>query len=324
MLVVRVRNVGKEAVNFEYLRQYLLEKSPIVMDAEGKRANVGNFIDFLGMHIPVKVTLAPGKEIEIHELKLRPVKAKEAGLFRPDVVQSENDPGEEFWATGKVNVQYEQVIGNSSSGRMKLDPNLAKLGTGKLELEVKSDPPKKQEQKQGKEIVTAWGKEVGGLQAGLSLPSEKRVYHHGETVTLVVRLRNVGKETVKFKYIRQFLDEKPPTVTDADGKTVPQSGTTFLGFHVPAEVSLEPGKEIQLESRLPLRYELRPASGGGNPATKERPLLVGTGKVGIQFEQVFGNSSSGRMELDPTLTKLGTGKLELEIKSEPPAGTEKK
>jgi hypothetical protein len=51
---------------------------------------------------------------------------------------------------------------------------------------------------------------------------------------------------------------------------------------------------------------------------------VGTGKVSLQYEQVFGNSSSGRMELDPRLSKLGTGKLELEVKSDPPAAPEKK
>ena len=87
-----------------------------------------------------------------------------------------------------------------------------KLATGKLELEVKSDPPQKQEQKQEKEGFTAWGKEVGGLQAGLGFrPGEQRAYHHGETVTLVVRVRNVGKETVKFQYLRSSSSRiRPP------------------------------------------------------------------------------------------------------------------
>src|SRR5262249_30743721 len=99
-----------------------------------------------------------------------------------------------------------------------------------------------------KEPFTAWGKEAGGLQAGLGFrPGEHRAYHLGETVTLVVRIRNVGKEAVKFEYLRQFLDESPPTVTGADGKTVPQHRTEVLGFHFPAEVTLEPGKEIELE-----------------------------------------------------------------------------
>jgi hypothetical protein len=187
----------------------------------------------------------------------------------------------------------------------KLDPTLSKLATGKLELEVK-DAEKLPEKKNEKEGFTAWGKEVGGLQAGLGLrPGERRVYHHGETITLVVRVRNVGKATVKFEYLRQFLDENPPTVTDADGKTSTPVALDVLGFHVPVEVTLAPGQEIELESRLAggaklagasgLRYELRPA--------------LGTGKVSFQYERVFGNSSAGYIKLDPALSKLATGKL---------------
>jgi len=179
-------------------------------------------------------------------------------------------------------------------------------------------------QEKDKDIVTAWGKEVGGLQAGLEIrPGEHRAYRHGETVTLVVRVRNVGKEPVKFEYVLQFLDENPPTVTDADGKTIPQFRTSMLGMHGPQAVTLEAGKQIELNSRLPLRYELLRAA-GERGTTKERSLFVGTGKVSLQYERVYGNSSSGRMELDPTLSKLATGKLELEIKSEPAAATEKK
>jgi RNA polymerase sigma factor (sigma-70 family) len=185
-----------------------------------------------------------------------------------------------------------------------------------------------QPQGRDKAAFTAWGKEVGGLQAGLGFrPGERRAYHHGETVTLAVRVRNVGKETVKFEYVRQFLDENLPTVTNADGKAVEQHRLAMLGFHVPTEVTLEPGKEIELESRGPLRYELRPANGGGEPTTKARTLFVGTGKVSIQYQRVLGNSSAGRIRLDPALSKLATGKLELEIRPappEPPAATEKK
>jgi hypothetical protein len=167
---------------------------------------------------------------------------------------------------------------------------------------------------------TAWGEAVGGLQAGLGL-REQRAYRLGEAITLVVRVRNVGKDTVKFQYIKQFLDERPPTVTGADGKIIPQGGVAVLGFHVPVEVTLEPGEEIELDSRMHgaggRRYELSP-TGGGKLTKASWPLLVGSGKIGLQYERVFGNSSAGSAGLDPKLSKLATGMLELEIDSDRP------
>jgi RNA polymerase sigma factor (sigma-70 family) len=189
--------------------------------------------------------------------------------------------------------------------------------------------PNAKDQETEKEGFTAWGMEVGGLQAGLSFrPGEHRAYNHGETVRLVVRVRNVGKGTVKFEYLKQFLDENPPTVTDADGKTVPQEEfpvMTLAPRHAPVEVTLAPGREIVLESSIDgasgVRHELKPATGKGKPTDGEyrgRPLY-GTGKVSVQYDRLFGNSSKGRIKLDPTLSKLTTGKLELEIKPDPPA-----
>ena len=149
--------------------------------------------------------IAPGKEVELYEWEFD---------LRP---QGEGSKKE--WATihgvGKFGLQCERVVGPTLSNPNHPNPTLDKLDTGKLELEVKDakKPPEKPDQE--KEPITAWGKEVGGLQAGLGFrPGERRAYHHGETVTLVVRVRNVGKETVKFQYIRQFLDENPPTVTE--------------------------------------------------------------------------------------------------------------
>lgn len=52
--------------------------------------------------------------------------------------------------------------------------------------------------------------------------------------------------------------------------------------------------------------------------------MVGTGKIGVQYGRVFGNSSAGGINLGPARAKLATGKLELEVKSDPPAAPEKK
>lgn len=172
-----------------------------------------------------------------------------------------------------------------------------------------------------KQPMTAWGEPVGGLQAGLSVRPDRKVYYYGETVTLVVRVRNISKQPVKLKYIGQFLVEKPPTVTES-GKAISQLRIDVPGSHAPVEVTLQPGKEIELDSRLGgggggvgapgFRYVLLPADNESG-ASQEHPLFVPTGKVALRYEQVIGNSSSGRMELDPVLTKLSTGKLELQV-----------
>jgi len=148
----------------------------------------------------------------------------------------------------------------------------------------------------------------------------RRTYGHGQGITLVVRLRNVGKEAVKFEYLRQFLDENPPTVTNADDKTIPQSKTEVMGQHVPVSVTLEPGKEMILETRLHgssgVPYVLIPPNSTEKRDDKVTPLVVATGKCQLQIEKVFGNSSSGFLKVDPALEKLSTGKLELEVTSE--------
>ena len=162
---------------------------------------------------------------------------------------------------------------------------------------------------------TAWGDESGGLQAGLGFrPGQKRTYRHGETVRLVVRIRNVGQEEVKFQYLNQFLIEKPPAVTDGEGKPIRLGGVTAYGFHVPVDAALAPGKEIELHE---LKLALRPAS---ESVKDPYSAVYGTGKFQIQYERVIGNSSSGWLvKPDPNPSKLGTGKLELEIESDPPA-----
>jgi hypothetical protein len=83
------------------------------------------------------------------------------------------------------------------------------------------EPAAKQEKE--KETFTAWGKEVDGLQAGLGFrPGEKRPYTHGETVNLVVRVRNVSKKEVKITSIPAYFFDWPPSVTDGEGKAAPQ------------------------------------------------------------------------------------------------------
>jgi len=158
-----------------------------------------------------------------------------------------------------------------------------------------------------KDAFTAWGKEVGGLQAGLGFRAgEPRAYHHGDTVKLVVRIRNVGKEEVKFRYVRQYFIENPPAVTDGEGKSVPLPHASVFGFPL-LDVKLAPGKEIELAE---LKLEPRLPSQSVHEGDW---VLHGTGKFIVQYEQLV------EPDNDKTLSKLATGKLDLEITSEPPA-----
>jgi hypothetical protein len=307
-VVLRVHNVSKEAIKFQYYRQFFMENPPAVTDGEGKPVRLPSEQDSedVEVRLPVDVNLAPGKEIELAELnfKLRP--ASESG--NKDFSTSHGTRASiqyDLYGTGKFTGQYERVFGMTSQGHRKLDPALSKLATGKLELEVKAESspaaaekkaPEKQEEKEG---FTAWGKEAGGLQAGLGyLPGQRRTYHTGETVTLVARVRNVGKEAVKCQYIPEFFMENPPTVTDVEGKQVHfQYGVIELtDGHSVVDVNLAPGKEIKLGE------------------VKLLTTLLGTGKFTLQYERVFRNTWGATITLDPALTKLATGELELEVK----------
>lgn len=166
---------------------------------------------------------------------------------------------------------------------------------------------------QEKEAFTAWGKEVGGLQAGLGYKrGQKRAYRHGETLTLVVRVRNIGKEEVNFQYVRPFV-EGPATVVDVEGKRVPQSDIHIPPLNVTqVQVKLAPGKEVELHE---LKRELRPASESGDKKLSTPYAIYATGKVTVRYERLVGPDT------DPILSKLVTGKLELEIESNPPTAT---
>ncbi len=312
-LIVRVRNVGKAAVKFEYVKQFLDENRPTVTDADGKPLSQSG-TRMLGTHGPTEVNLEPGQEVVL-ETRMHGASGPRYALLPEGGGLSTTKAWPLFVGTGKFSLHYDAVFGNSSSCKIKLDPALDKLATGKLELEV-GEPEKVPQDK--KEAFAAWGKEVGGLQAGLMcVPSDKQTFRHRETITLVVRVRNVGKEVVKFQYLKQFLDETPLAVTDAEGMPVPHpKGEAVKGEHVPVDVALNPGAEMVLESRTHgasgLPFEFVPLWSGVQTTT-HRAVVVGPGKFGVQFEQVLGNSSSGKIKLDPALEKLATGRLELEI-----------
>jgi RNA polymerase sigma factor (sigma-70 family) len=198
----------------------------------------------------------------------------------------------------------EPPLGCTSANRFYSNPRdgnsvqgfrLAAVPAGQDGKKPMAEKPVEPAAKQEKEAFTAWGKEVGGLQAGLGR-GQKLADNQGEAVTLVVRIRNVGKEAVKSQYDWSFFTENQPTVTDGEGKRVAGKHSYIGGvLNVPVELKLAPAEEKDLYQ---LNLELKP------------------GKFQVQLERVFGDSLHAK--LHPTLLKLATGKLELEIKKPAP------
>jgi hypothetical protein len=263
------------------------------------------------VHVPVEVNLAPGKEIELAELKLDPRTA----------TQSVHEGQWNLFETGKFTVQYERLAHSD------IDKLLSKLATGKLDLEFKFKAPPEDEKKvppkqkgeEDKQAFTAWGKEINGLQAGLGFRAgQRRAYAHGETVRVVLRVRNVGKEAVEFSHIWAFFFENPPTITDPEGKPIQLPVGAAEGRHMPRSPKVGPGEEIDL---FTWSFDLRPKGERGDttyPLARGRDWVLaslqGTGKFTIHCERVVGPTTSNPNDPNPALSKLATGKLELEVK----------
>ncbi len=284
-LTVRLRNNGKKDVPFSYYEEYFQKNPPLITDADGKVVKIKERNIF---GIIENSSVAPGKEVDLCILPLD---------LRPDSDRKKGEPWT-LYGTGKFHIQYKDV---PVVGEPRLGSPATASATGKLELEVKEDkkpaignPDKKpvEPEQKDKEAFTEWGKEVGGLQAGVGYKAgEKRAYTQGETVTLVIRVRNVGKEAVKFRYCREFFFENPPALTDAKGKPILLERDRADGFAALVPVDLAPGKEIEVGER---RLELK-------------PTLYGAGKFSVQYEQLETPAN------DITLSKLATGKLELAV-----------
>src|SRR5262249_42903438 len=103
------------------------------------------------------------------------------------------------------------------------------------------------------------------------------------------------------------------SVTGSDGKVIPQPNVIpDIGERDAGVVELPPGKEIELYE---LKRRLRPASESNTSKSTRPHALYGTGKLSVKDEQVFGMTDTGRpgWKLDPALSKLATGKLEVEV-----------
>jgi RNA polymerase sigma factor (sigma-70 family) len=272
---VKLRNVGKAEATITY--RLLQECAPQVTYDAGGRVSVSMPAPKDYYAVPIKRAIKPSEtitlynpEVAVEVQKLEPLPGPVWPVTTPTI----------WVAAGKYKIAY--------GGMIQSHP---KLTTATVDFEVKA-----------KENATAWGKEVDGVQVGIRL-GEDRAYKVGETVTLIVRLRNNGKMEVPYLLHEEYFQKNPPLITDADGKAVKIKERNIFG--IIKKSSVAPGKEVDL---CRLRLELRP----GTDRKKEEPwTLYGTGMFRIQYEDV---AVVGERGLEAPVTTHATGKLELEVK----------
>lgn len=167
--------------------------------------------------------------------------------------------------------------------------------------ELVGNPAEKKaaEPPEAKKTFTAWGEKIDGLQAGLGFhPGEQRVYRTGETVKLVVRVRNVGKTEVLFTYSKGLFQGQGPPLQDGSTREKPQM---VLG-------NLKAGEEWDL---FEFTVAIRPTI----EKVDERPLtLYGVGTFPLQLNHVDVQYRTGEGTSGPFPGSLATGKLDLEVR----------
>jgi hypothetical protein len=208
---VKLRNVGNADIKFTHglLREY----APEVTAADG----VG-----MSVYMPVP----KGYKVRLVERVIKP--GETITLYNPEVAVESEDRAKVLGemlvdapticvAPGKYKIAY--------GGMIQSHP---KLTTGEVDFEVK-DP-------------VAWGKEAGGLQAGLCISNANDIRIGGQA-KMVVRLRNVSKETIKVSAWPLWTCY--PGVVDARGDRVRTTVAPSPLFEIiPASLTLKPGETI--------------------------------------------------------------------------------
>jgi RNA polymerase sigma factor (sigma-70 family) len=111
--------------------------------------------------------------------------------------------------------------------------------------QVAENSPNQKDEKKGipdPDGFTAWGKEVGGLQAGLSISNRNDV-HIGGTVTAVVILRNVSNRAITASVWPLWF----PQVDDMHGKRVRATRSPEPDFEIIlTKIALQPSQTVAL------------------------------------------------------------------------------
>jgi RNA polymerase sigma factor (sigma-70 family) len=280
-LTFKLRNVGKAAVTVDcgIPREWV----PQVTTDTGARVKVYPPPPVLGYAVPIKFAIKPGETITLHNPAVFVESADRAKV--PEAMSV--DTATICVAPGKYKIAFDGVIQSHP-----------KLATGTVEFEVKEPAKPAAPIKDN----VAWGKEVGGLQAGLL--AEAATCRVGESLKFQVKLRNVSKAEVSITYVHQHYCW--PLVTTNKGRDVRVYMTQYWNFYglvlPPLKRTIKAGETITL-------YNHELAVESEDRAKKlEEILVIGTPTICAapgKYKIVYGATSS---------PNLATGTLELEIK----------
>jgi RNA polymerase sigma factor (sigma-70 family) len=277
---VKVRNASKVPVKVHYYSNVMQETPASVEDGADKAVHVAMPPQKLYKRRLTSRTLETGEAFDLGTQELTvAADGKDGEVGVPTLVAG---PG---W----YRVSYHGVAQTRDSLK---DPGSVATGQVSLMVQEKASAD------------AAWGKAVGGLQAGVAFrKGQRRPYRLGEVVRLVVWVRNVSDKPLTFDYTDGYMVEKPPTVKDSEGKPAKLSEFAILaGIWRRLHATLKAGEEFELGS---LRLALEAADAG----KANRPTLYALpGKYRINYEGL----PSG---LSDTAKFLSTGQIELEVRA---------
>ena len=147
--------------------------------------------------------------------------------------------------------------------------------------------------------VTAWGKPVKGLQAGLRCPKDQQIIGPDkEEVTLEIIVRNVSDEPIAFKYLNGVR------YTGKIKHTTVEVGGIYSGNGHAFTANIHPGREMLLG-----RVSLGHAQPKASPAASSLCTELRPGKYQVGSDRVGMPLRDEKKDL-----RLGTGYLDIEVR----------
>lgn len=153
--------------------------------------------------------------------------------------------------------------------------------------------------------ITAWGKPINGLQAGIRCPKDKQILPPGQEVVLEIVVRNVSDRDIKFVHLppTQFWGTAEKSTVEVTSMHMAHGSPRSDGLGFASSPLMLPGKELLLGS-FSLGH-VRPKD--PKAALAPRPELA-PGKYQVGSENVL-----VPLKGDKTDWKLPTGYLDIQL-----------